>query len=329
MEPLTFTCPSCGLPLRYDYDEAGDPYECPGCGGRGTLPAMQLLPLEDERRQEPDEHDLAPPTLEGGENPPAPARPAELQVIREEAERREKKRKRRRAWRPVHRGLTLLLFSWLAVTVLATILLLGLMYRWLQVLFPLEGKSVSKEAAGVMGILFVLADSVALYGYRQCVKAPKGEGVRDWAWLSLGLAAVRNVACLTTSIVYLVVSLESFKVLGIFTIVAAGLFFGQWFVCTLLLRAVADALKSHWLIRMAWNNVFLLSAAVLGWLATLCGYFVVAGGSEEGFRELGLVEGAWLQIMVSCGGAALTVVLWLAVLWHLRLLNYLRGAVEA
>ena len=329
MEPLTFTCPACGRLLRYEPEQAGDPYECPDCGGRGTLPPMRLAPLDEEPSQEAEDEGPATVALEGGDNPSLPPRAAEEQLLWEEAARRAKKRKLRRSWRPVHRGLTVLLFSWLAVTLLATVLLLGVTYRWLQILFPLEGASISQEGVGVFGILFFLAESAGLYGYRLCLQAPKDQGIRDWARVAFGLAAVRNVACLSASVAYLLVSADARLALGVFTIVAAGLFFGQWFVGTLMLRAIAHSIQSQWLMQMAWTEIFLLGGAVLGLSAILCAYFSFAGGSPEGFAELGVVEGAWLRLFVGCGGAVLLVVLWLAAVWRLRLLNFLRGSIEA
>jgi hypothetical protein len=328
MEPLTFPCPSCGRLLCYEFEQAGDPFECPGCGTRATLPGIQLQPLDEGPRPEEPE-DLGPAAVPLQANaPPPPPRAAEEQMLQEEADRRARKREQRRLWRPVVRGLTVLLFCWLAVTVLATILLLGMVYHILRILFPLTGESLSKEAVGVLGILFFLAESVALVGYRLLQNAPKEEGIHDWAWVSFGLAAVRNVACLGTSIAYLTVDLESRTALGVFTIVAAGLFFGHWFINTLLLRAVAYALKSAWLVRMAWNNIFLLTVVVLGWTFTLCLLVTYGGEHGEGFEQVGMLEGAWMRIFVSCGGAVLGFGLWLAVVWHLRLLNYLRGSIE-
>jgi hypothetical protein len=327
MDPLTFTCPACGRRLSYDYEQAGDPYECPGCGSRGTLPGIPLAPLDEEIIELEDEEPAAVP-LQGGPSPPPPRRVSEQELLQEEEDRRARARRRRRDWRPVHRGLTWLLGSWLAVTLLATLLLMGIGYMWLRVLFPLSATTMTKEAVGVFGILFVLAESAALYGYRQCLNAPVELGLHGWAWAALLLAVGRCIACLSTSIVYLVVSMEHKQALGTITLLTAGLFFGQWFLATLLLRAVAYTLQTQWLLKMARRQLFLLSGLVLSGSALLCGFQTGAGGTKEGFEKLGMFEGAALQICVSCGGAALSFLLWLAVVGHLRLLNYLRGSIE-
>jgi hypothetical protein len=325
MDTRNFPCPSCGRLLTYEFDQAGDPYECPGCGARGTLPSIRLVPMEDEL-VEPEEDESAAAPQMGAEKPPR--RVSEEELLQEERDRRAQARRRRRDWKPIHRGLTWLLGSWFVVTLLATVVLLSIGYSWLQVLFPLTSTALGKEAIGVFGILFVLAESVALYGYRLCLNAPRELGLREWIWAAFLLAVARSVACLSTSVVYLVVSWEDRRTLGIITILAAGLFFGQWFLSTLFLRAIAYTLKAQWLLKMARRQLFLLSGLVISWSLLLCAFLSNARGTKEGFEEMGRIEGALLQMCVSCGGAALTFLLWLAVVGHLRLLNYLRGSLE-
>jgi hypothetical protein len=333
VELLTFPCPACKLPLRYDFDQVGQPFLCPACGTRGTLPEPELLPHHEKGRPPEEEQFQAGPAqpgleLLGGLAASPPEMPVEQELLHDLALKRLRKRGRAKAWRHVRRGLTLLLLSWLIVTVLATLVLMGVIFNCLKVLFQPEGSSPGIAAVGVLGVILVVAESVALYGYRLCMAAPPEEGIRDWAAVALGLTAFRNLACLGTSILYLARTAEIDRTLSIITILAAGLFFGQWFVALLLLRAVAYAQQSFALIRSAWNAVFLMIAVVLGWALLLCLFFGKAGGSEEGMMKLGLVERGWLRLFVGCGGPVLAFGLWLAFVWHLRLLNSLRGCVE-
>jgi hypothetical protein len=367
MEPRTLACLTCGRSLSYDISQAGDPYECPGCGTRGTLPLLDLVPLEkadeelllDYADDEPvpapaptpvvpidlvplkeeeellldyadDEPAPAPGALPdhvplvGGLEPPPIAHPVQEELLNEEIARRVRRSKQAKPWRAVRRGLTVLLVSWLLVAVLATLLLVVTGYHLLQFLLQMDNTAPSLPFAGVLGILLVLAESVALYGYRLCLEVPPEEHLRDLVRVCLGLAAVRNVACLTTSIAFFVVDPNNVRTVGIFTILGAGLFFGHWFVWLLLQRGLAYARREQWLMRMAQRIMALLAFTLLAWIIIWIVFFS-AGGSKESIEKQGMIEAAWVTVTFSCGGTLLTAALWLAILWQLKLLNYLRG----
>jgi hypothetical protein len=331
MEPLTLQCPSCGRPLTYDLGRAGEPYECPRCGARGTLPGITLQAVKEdepveEEELEPIEEEPDPLPLVGGAASPPP-RPVAPELLDDLLAGRTTRRQRARAWRIVRRGLSVLLVSWLAVAVLATVLLLVIFYRFLQFLLPLKETAPGPELAGALGLVMVLAESTALYGYRLCLVVPREEGLRDLVWVCLGLAVVRNVACLTASIAFFVVDEADVRAVGIYTIIGAGLFFGHWLIWLLLQRGLAYALREQWLMRMAQRIMALLAFILLTWSALWCGFFSATGGTQEGMARLGLVEQAWITVLFSCGGSVLTFLLWVAVVGQLRLLNFLRGVI--
>jgi hypothetical protein len=336
VEPIKFTCPTCKLLLSYQPHEAGEPYQCPQCGDRGVLP-----PAPDQGPPRP------PGALPVFDRPPAPIAPLragspDFEVIEDEPPRvrsalpplQERAlvrqaptswRKYVRGWHRVRLGLQIILLAWLAMCLLSALLVLGVFFRCAQFLAGSEEPLTEGSAfVGGLGLLVVLAESAALWGYWCCLEVPRQGTLRAWAWAVFGTAVARNFACATASILFVANPGEGAKAVAF--IVAVALFFSQWLVCTLWLRALADHLREYWLLRMVWNDIFLGVFTALGWALLLCVVFVffLAAG-DQGVPEL---QDMGVRAFFGVGGMLFSILVVLSFLWHARVLYSVEIMIE-
>jgi hypothetical protein len=326
--PITFSCPACSNPLKFEARQTGDLYECPRCGARGilsgptpnTAPAAAVTPVDEAPKPVPRPDDM--PLL--GERPPAPtaAVPADVRLPAAPQPREERRHVRRWVW--VRRGLQMLLLSWLVVCVVSALLVLMMFYYCVQIFFRGETLPVEGSLLAVLGLIIVLTEFITLGGYVLCLRIPGREGLRAWVWQALAAAALRNLACLQACVFLFVAEVDS-RAVTWSTGAAALLFFGQWISNTLLLRALADALKEFWLLHMAWTDIFLSSLTAAGWAVLFCVLFNVGlRAHADVTTELTTIS---VRIVVGLGGMAFSALLAWALFWHLRTLYFVTAVV--
>jgi hypothetical protein len=259
--------------------------------------------------------------------PEPPALPVAEELVSGRILDEPERRQRKKAWRQVQRGLTVILLAWTVLTLLGTFLLVGLAYQFVHVLGS-GGPPLPLAVPGVLGVVVVVVEFAALRGYGLCLGAPPEERLRDWIWVAMGVTVARNCACLGASVLFLMPGAVSDRTLVLTTVLAAGLFMGQLFVTSLMLRAIAYAQKSHWILRMVWNSVYINLATLLGWSFLFCLLFVVVGPSAAAGPMTGEYDSVIARLIGGCGGLVLSGALFLCLLWHLRVLYHLRNTIE-
>jgi hypothetical protein len=292
MQLLTHPCAECGTLLQYRAASGEMPYKCPICGREAFLPPTPRPEDEIVKKQ----LDAAAAALE-------------------------KVRKVRKRWRRMRRGLTVLCFCAAASLLVVSVGLVGYIHIWLSGLWAWPDSGSGAGFLAVIGLLLGLIDLVSYFAYPFFRQAPRSAGLRPLIKANVAFGVLRNLACLGNGLAVLAFGLAPGTAGARIALVLAGvLFLVQWTLQGLLLRALAHAKCSAYLLRKLHDFLFLLGCNVLVGAVMLASW--PKGGPPPAITD-------WpVTMMASFLGLMSAILTWLCFASYLRITLALRMLID-